>query len=90
LLGRFEKIDVGSQAFTTNPASYGNVIAYSAGYRWYPIMFSRAGVALDGEYSRVKSIGIVPESGDGTGGPPLFPTDGVWSSSIFFAIDFAF
>ena len=27
---------------------------------------------------------------DGTGAPPLFPTDGVWSSSIFFGIDFDF
>jgi hypothetical protein len=90
ILGRFEKINVGQQAFNTNPGSYGNVTAYSVGYRWYPIMFSRAGVALDGEYSRTKSIGIVPESGDGTGAPPLFPTDGVWSSSIFFGIDFDF
>src|SRR5580693_2032884 len=67
ILGRFEKINVGQQALTSNPGNYGNVTAYSVGYRWYPIMFSRAGVALDGEYSRTKSIGIVPESGDGTG-----------------------
>jgi hypothetical protein len=90
ILGRFEKINVGQQAFNTNPGNFGNVTAYSVGYRWYPIMFSRAGVALDGEYSRVKSIGIAPESGDGTGAPPLFNTDGVWSSSIFFGIDFDF
>ena len=90
ILGRFEKINVGQQALTSNPGNFGNVTAYSVGYRWYPIMFSRAGVALDGEYSRVKSIGIVPESGDGTGAPPLFPTDGVWSSSIYFGIDFDF
>jgi len=90
ILGRFEKINVGQQADSGNPGSFGNVTAYSVGYRWYPIMFSRAGVALDGEYSRTKSIGIVPESGDGTGGPPLFPTDGVWSSSVFFGIDFDF
>jgi hypothetical protein len=90
ILGRVEKIAVGQQALNTNPGNFGNVTAYSVGYRWYPIMFSRAGVALDGEYSRTKSIGIVPESGDGTGQPPLFPTDGVWSSSIFFGIDFDF
>jgi hypothetical protein len=90
ILGRFEKINVGQQSFNTNPGNFGNVTAYSVGYRWYPIMFSRAGVALDGEYSRTKSIGIIPESGDGTGAPPLFPTDGVWSSSIFFGIDFDF
>ena len=44
------------------PGSYGNVTAYSAGYRWYPIMLSRAGLAFDAEYSITKSIGIVPES----------------------------
>ncbi|MFZ0884201.1 MAG: hypothetical protein WAN14_12450 [Candidatus Acidiferrales bacterium] len=89
-LFRYEKINVGNQAFVGTPGDYGNVTAYTAGYRWYPIMFSRAGVAFDAEYSISKSIGIVPESGDGTGGPPLFPTDGVWSSSIFLGFDFDF
>ena len=62
------------QAFAGTPGDYGNVTAYSAGYRWYPIMLSRAGLAFDAEYSINKSIGIVPESGDGTGLPPLLPT----------------
>jgi hypothetical protein len=90
VLFRFEKINMGQQADTGNPGDFGNVTAYSFGYRWYPIMFSRAGLAIDAEYSRTKSIGIVPESGDGTGNPPLFPTDGVWSSSIFLGFDFDF
>ena len=90
VLFRFEKINVGSQAFAGTPGNYGNVTAYSAGYRWYPIMLSRAGLAFDAEYSITKSIGIVPESGDGTGGPPLLPTDGVWSSSVFLGFDFDF
>jgi hypothetical protein len=60
------------------------------GYRWYPSMFSRAGLAIDAEYSCVKSIGIVPESLDGTGAPPLLPTDGVWSSSVYLGFDFDF
>lgn len=93
-LFRYEKINVGTQPFSSaisgNPGNYGNVTALSFGYRWYPIMFSRAGVAFDAEYSLTKSIGIVPESGDGTGGPPLLPTDGVWSSSIFLGFDFDF
>ncbi|MGA7921734.1 MAG: hypothetical protein WCA38_18895, partial [Candidatus Acidiferrales bacterium] len=79
VLFRFEKINVGTQALASNPGDYGNVTAYSGGYRWYPIMFSRAGLAINAEYSISKSIGIVPESGDGTGNPPLLPTDGVWS-----------
>ena len=90
LLFRFEKINVGSEAFAGTAGDYGNVTAYSAGYRWYPIMFSRAGVAFDAEYSITKSIGIIPESGDGAGLPPLFNTDGVWSSSIFLGFDFDF
>ncbi|MGC2736044.1 MAG: hypothetical protein WA212_19280 [Candidatus Acidiferrales bacterium] len=93
-LFRFEKINVGTQplpsATSGNPGDYGNVVAYDFAYRWYPIMFSRAGLALHAEYSLTKSIGIVPESGDGTGNPPLLPTDGVWSSSIFFGFDFDF
>ncbi len=68
-LFRFEKVNVGQQGFVAAsagvPGSFGNVTAYSFGYRWYPIMFSRAGLALDAEYSRVKSIGIEPESADG-------------------------
>ena len=92
--GRFEKIDVGQQAFVNEGSvsgNYGNVTAYSVGYRYYPIMFSRAGLAWHNEYSISKSIGIVPESGDGTGLPPLYcRTNGVWSSSIFIGFDFDF
>lgn len=89
-MGRYEKVNVGTQANINNPSSYGNVTAYSVGYRWYPIMFSRAGLAWHNEYSISKSIGIVPESGDGTGLPPLSPTNGVWSSSLLFGFDFDF
>jgi hypothetical protein len=92
--GRFEKINVGQQAFSSSvsglPGDYGNVTAYSVGYRYYPIMFSRAGLAWHNEYSISKSIGIVPESLDGSGLPPLLPTQGVWSSSIFIGFDFDF
>lgn len=94
VMARYEQINVGKQALpsavTGLPGNYGNVKAYSVAYRWYPIMFSRAGLAVHAEYSITKSIGIVPESGDGTGGPPLLPTDGVWSSSTFLGFDFAF
>ncbi len=88
--GRFEKIDVGQQVLSSNPGDYGNVTAYSVGYRYYPIMFSRAGLAWHNEYSITKSIGIVPESGDGTMFPPIANTQGVWSSSIFIGFDFDF
>jgi hypothetical protein len=92
LFGRFEKINVGQQADTGNPGNYGNVTAYSVGYRYYPFMFSRGGLAWHNEYSISKSIGIVPLSGDGTGLPPLpFPnSQNVWSSSVFIGFDFDF
>jgi hypothetical protein len=91
-LGRFEKINVGTQANSANPGDYGNVTAYAVGYRWYPIMFSRAGLAFHNEYAISKSIGIVPLSGDGTGLPPLpLPnSQNVWSSSLLIGFDFAF
>ena len=91
--GRFEKIGVAQQAAInvgSVPDNYGNVTAYSVGYRYYPIMFSRAGLAWHNEYSITKSIGIVPESLDGSGLPPILNTQGVWSSSIFVGFDFDF
>jgi hypothetical protein len=93
-LFRFEKVNVGQQGFVAAsagvPGSFGNVTAYSFGYRWYPIMFSRAGLALDAEYSRVKSIGIEPESGDGVGTVEPGYVGPVWSSSVYFGFDFDF
>jgi hypothetical protein len=91
-LARFEQINVGQQAFNNignGSGSNGNITALTFGYRWYPIMFSRGGVALDGEYSRVRTIGEVPLSGDGDG-TVANPFNAVWSSSIFFGIDFDF
>jgi hypothetical protein len=91
-LARFEQINVGQQAFNNvgnGSGSNGNITAFSFGYRWYPIMFSRGGVALDGEYSRVRTIGEVPLSGDGDG-TVANPFNAVWSSSIYFGIDFDF
>ncbi len=92
-LARFEQVNVGQQAFsnigTGGTSSNGNITGYSFGYRWYPIMFSRAGVALDWEYSRIRTIGQNPLSGDGSG-VVASPTAATWSSSIFFGIDFDF
>jgi hypothetical protein len=88
-LARFEQIKVGQQALNTTQGSLGNITAVSFGYRWYPIMFSRAGVALDGEFSRVRTIGAEPESADGDGTVGV-PGAAVWSNSIYFGIDFDF
>jgi hypothetical protein len=87
---RYEIIRMSQQALATDPANQGDITAYSVGYRWYPIMFSRAGLAWHNEYAITKTIGNTPLSGDGVGLPPLLPTRAVWSGSLFFGFDFAF
>ncbi len=90
LIQRWEIVRMSQQGLATTPLSQGNIDAYSFGYRWYPIMFSRAGLAWHNEYSLVKSIGIVPLSGNGSGVLPFTATTPVWSSSLIFGFDFAF
>ena len=87
-IGRYELIRMDQQALSTNPSNQSNIDAYSIGYRWYPIMFSRAGLAFHNEYSITKSIGITPLSLDGVA--PLALNGKVWSSSVFIGFDFAF
>jgi hypothetical protein len=89
---RVERIDVSQQPFVNAgfPTDYGNVRAYSFGYRWYPIMFSRAGLALHSEYSIVKSNGFLPLSGDGSGVQVFSTANPVWSSSVMLGFDFDF
>ncbi len=89
--GRWEVVRMSRQAFPafsttsgaqTLPADLGNVDAYSFGYRWYPIMFSRAGLAWHNEYSIAKRRQITLLSAPGT--------KDVRSSSLFFGFDFVF
>ncbi len=87
---RYELIRMDRQALPTTPATQGNIDAYSFGARWYPIMISRAGLALHAEYSLVSTTGGIPLSGDGAGAAPLSPTDKVWSGSVLLGFDFAF
>jgi hypothetical protein len=82
---RVEMIRMSRQAFSTTRLSTGNIDAYSVGYRWYPIMFSRAGVAFHNEYSIVKTQGA------GVGANPLSdPPTAAWSNSILAGFDIAF
>lgn len=89
-LGRYEVIRMSQQGDPTTPNDQGNVDAATVGLRYYPIMFSRAGVALHGEFSHAKTIGRTPLSGDGVGADPLSPATAVSSNSLLLAIDFAF
>ena len=55
LLQRVEAIRMSQQAFSRHAEHAGNVDAYTFGTRWYPFMYSRAGLAVHGEYSLVKT-----------------------------------
>lgn len=85
---RYELIRMSRQANSTIAANFGNVDAYSIGYRWYPIMFSRGGLAFHNEYSITRTQGNTPVSG--SPGTIFDNTAGVWSNSIMAGFDFAF
>ncbi|MEP6551170.1 MAG: hypothetical protein ABJB95_08295, partial [Gemmatimonadales bacterium] len=90
LTQRNEIIRMSNQALPATPKNLGNIDAFTFGYRWYPIMFSRAGLAVLGELSFTKTIGTVPLSGAGVGIDPLLPDTPVKSTSLLLALDFDF
>ena len=90
---RTEFIRMSRQALTTNLSNLGNIDAYSVGYRWYPLMFSRGGLAFHNEYSITKTQGAYPQSGTGVGAALAAtpsPTTAVWSNSVLAGFDLAF
>ena len=66
------------QALPTNPSNLGNIDMYTFGYRYYPIMTSRAGFAWHNEYSWVRQQGTAPDGSTLT------------SSSLLLGFDFDF
>jgi hypothetical protein len=83
LLQRVEAVRMQNQAFADFPHTLGNVDAYTFGTRWYPFMFSRAGLAVHGEYSLAKTVSPGQLSSEGS-------TINIWTSSLLFAFDFDF
>jgi hypothetical protein len=75
---RSEWVRMSRQALVTNASSLGDIDAYTAGFRWYPFMFSRAGFAFHNEYSLVRQKGTSPTGLNLT------------ASSALFGFDFAF
>ncbi len=61
-----------------NPSNFGNIDNYLIGYRYMPIMTSRAGFAWHNEYSWIRYRGLAPDGSDLT------------SSSLMLGFDFAF
>ncbi len=79
LVTRYEAVRMSQQALPTSPHALGNIDAATVGYRWYPIMNSRAGLAWHQEYSWMISRDSSPLTGRDAAG-----------SSLFFGFDFAF
>jgi hypothetical protein len=90
IMGRRESLRMTTQLLPDMPSDLGNIDATMIGFRWYPFMLSRTGLALHGEYALSSTTGLPPLSGLGSGAPPLDPSTRVKSSSIFMALDFAF
>jgi hypothetical protein len=62
LIGRYELIRMSRQANASIPRNLGNLDTWTVGYRWYPIMNPRAGLAWVQEYSRILNTGAAPLS----------------------------
>ena len=63
LTGRYELIRMSRQANPSIRSDAGNLDGWAVGYRWYPIMNPRAGLAWVQEYGRVLNAGAAPISG---------------------------
>jgi hypothetical protein len=92
IIARWETIHMAQQANDSNVSSgnEGNLNAFTIANRWYPFMFSRAGLALQQEYSFVKSNGITNQGGALGATCLTNPTCNITSSSLFFGVDFDF
>jgi hypothetical protein len=90
-IGRAEAVRMGQQGLSFAngglPGDTGNLDALTFGYRWYPIMFSRAGLAWNMEYSINRSRGL---TNIGTVLSPSFGGRNVLSSSYMMGFDFDF
>jgi hypothetical protein len=62
-LARYELDRMSRQANPSIPQNTGNLDAWTVGYRWYPIMSPRAGLAWLQEYSRITNPEAAPLSG---------------------------
>jgi hypothetical protein len=96
IIGRYEMIRMSqlpsSAASLGLPdGNVGNLDAFTIANRYYPFMFSRAGLALQQEYSWVRSHGVTNQGGGfGAGCAGANAACNVSSSSIMFGVDFDF
>jgi hypothetical protein len=78
VIGRYELVRMSQQALDTNPSDLGNADVFTIGYRYYPFMHSRAGLAWHQEFATMKSR-LTSDTGQDQR-----------SSSYFMGFDFAF
>jgi hypothetical protein len=80
LFERNEFVRMSRQALPSSASNLGNIDAYTVGFRYYPIMNSRAGFAFHNEYAwlRQRGTAVAPATGDLKG------------TSLFLGLDFAF
>ena len=62
-IGKYELIRMSRQANPGIRGNSGDLDTWTIGYRWYPIMNPRAGLAWVQEYSRIVNAGTAPISG---------------------------
>jgi hypothetical protein len=93
VIARWETIHMAQQANDGIAGDTGNLNAFTIANRWNPFMFSRAGLALQQEYSFVRSNGVTNQGGAFgslcTDAGRLFNCT-ISSSSLFFGVDFDF
>jgi len=63
LVGKYETAQMSRQANPATRKALGDVSVWAVGYRWYPIMSSRAGLAWHQEYARGRTVGAAPLTG---------------------------
>ena len=78
ILGRYELVRMSRQPLSDLPGDYGNVDVFTAGYRFYPFINTRAGFAWHIEFSTLKSAKTADSGADQR------------SNSFFTGFDFAF
>jgi hypothetical protein len=88
--GRYEMLRMSKQADPATPKTFGDADAIAVGVRAYPFMFSRAGMAIHGEFAMTKTTGMAPLSGNGSGLDAYDPATKIWSRSLMLGFDFAF
>ncbi|HEV2715366.1 MAG TPA: hypothetical protein VGU64_08900, partial [Terriglobales bacterium] len=78
IIGRYELTRVSRQVLASNPSDLGNADVFTIGYRYYPFMHSRDGLAWHQEFSTINLKKLALSGQDQR------------TSSYFMGFDFAF